>query len=195
MLAQRALSPPPTEAHPPSSSSCVAHGRKPTNPAGGRRAGDELATGRTLPTRRARLVTVRVARRFPRDPLMNVSDRMDSATLENRRLDQIKPVAVEEWLNGISGQEARGEDAELDERLFHHAMRYEWTDRIRSSSCVRARSGRKCPDVLELAELQLLLSKLSVRRAHAGSARCGDGSRSANCLRFVGRTLTSKTWS
>jgi integrase len=82
----------------------------------------------------------------------------------NHRLDQIKPVAVEEWLNGI--KRARGTKAKirnLMSAIFHHAMRYEWTDRNPIKLVRQSAKREKVPDVLELAELQLLLSKLSVR--------------------------------
>jgi hypothetical protein len=45
-------------------------------------------------------------------------------------LDQVKPVAVEEWLGGI--KRAKGTKAKirnLMSALFHHAMRYERVDR------------------------------------------------------------------
>jgi hypothetical protein len=47
----------------------------------------------------------------------------------NHRLDQVKPVAVEEWLDSI--KRARGTRAKirnLMSAIFHHAMRYEWVD-------------------------------------------------------------------
>ncbi|WP_263381381.1 tyrosine-type recombinase/integrase [Granulicella arctica] len=47
--------------------------------------------------------------------------------------------------------------------IFHHAMRYEWTDRNPIKLLRQSAKREKVPDVLELAELQLLLSKLSVR--------------------------------
>jgi hypothetical protein len=48
----------------------------------------------------------------------------------DHRLDQVKPVAVEEWLGGI--KRAKGTKAKirnLMSALFHHAMRYERVDR------------------------------------------------------------------
>jgi site-specific recombinase XerD len=42
-------------------------------------------------------------------------------------------------------------------------MRYEWTDRNPIKLVRQSAKREKVPDVLELAELQLLLSKLSVR--------------------------------
>ena len=80
------------------------------------------------------------------------------------RLDQIKPVAVEGWLDGIKRAKAtRAKIRNLMSALFHHAMRYEWVDN-NPIKLVRQSAKREwVPDVLELAELQLLLSKLSVR--------------------------------
>ncbi len=46
------------------------------------------------------------------------------------KLDQIKPVAVEEWLDGIKRAKAtRAKIRNLMSALYHHAMRYEWIDR------------------------------------------------------------------
>ena len=46
------------------------------------------------------------------------------------KLDQVKPVAVEEWLDSM--KRARGTKAKirnLMSAIFHHAMRYEWVER------------------------------------------------------------------
>ena len=82
----------------------------------------------------------------------------------NHRLNQIKPVAVEEWLDSI--KRARGTRAKirnLMSAIFHHAMRYEWVDNNPMKLVRQSAKREKVPDVLDLAELQLLLSKLSVR--------------------------------
>ena len=82
----------------------------------------------------------------------------------DHRLDKVKTVAVEEWLDSI--KRARGTKAKirnLMSALFHHAMRYEWVDRNPIKLVRQSAKREKVPDVLELAELQLLLSKLSVR--------------------------------
>ena len=80
------------------------------------------------------------------------------------RLDQIKPVAVEGWLDGIKRAKAtRAKIRNLMSALFHHAMRYEWVDSNPIKLVRQSAKREKVPDVLELAELQLLLSKLSVR--------------------------------
>ena len=80
------------------------------------------------------------------------------------RIDQVKPVAVEEWLDGI--KRAKGTKAKirnLMSAIYHHAMRYEWIDRNPIQLVRQSAKREKVPDVLELAELQLLLSKLAVR--------------------------------
>ena len=80
------------------------------------------------------------------------------------RLDQIKPVAVEEWLDGI--RRARGTRAKirnLMSALFHHAMRYEWVDRNPIKLVRQSAKRERIPDVLELEELQLLFGKLELR--------------------------------
>ena len=80
------------------------------------------------------------------------------------RLDQVKPVAVEEWLDSIKRARAtRAKIRNLMSAIFHHAMRYEWVDRNPIKLVRQSAKREKVPDVLELAELQLLLSKLSVR--------------------------------
>jgi integrase len=47
--------------------------------------------------------------------------------------------------------------------IFHHAMRYEWVERNPIKLVRQSAKRERTPDILELAELQLLLSKLSVR--------------------------------
>jgi integrase len=47
--------------------------------------------------------------------------------------------------------------------IFHHAMRYEWVERNPIKLVRQSAKRERTPDVLELAELQLLLSKLAVR--------------------------------
>ena len=47
--------------------------------------------------------------------------------------------------------------------IFHHAMRYEWVERNPIKLVRQSAKRERTPDVLELAELQLLLSKLTVR--------------------------------
>jgi site-specific recombinase XerD len=47
--------------------------------------------------------------------------------------------------------------------IFHHAMRYEWADRNPVKLVRPSAKREKVPGVLEFAQLQLLLSRLSVR--------------------------------
>jgi integrase len=80
------------------------------------------------------------------------------------RIDQVKPVAVEAWLDGI--KRANGTKAKirnLMSAVFQHAMRYEWMDRNPIQLVRQSAKREKVPDVLELGELQLLLTKLDVR--------------------------------
>ena len=80
------------------------------------------------------------------------------------RIDQVKSVAVEEWLDSI--KRAKGTRAKIRNimsAIFHHAMRYEWVDRNPIKLVRQSAKREKVPEVLELSELQLLLSKLFVR--------------------------------
>ena len=115
---------------------------------------------------------------------------------ENIKLDQIKPVAVEEWLDGI--KRAKSNEAKmrnLMSAIFNHAMRYEWTDRNPIKLVRQSAKRENIPDVLELAELQLLLSKLVVRERTLALLDAARVCASANCWRFVGRMWTLTTLS
>jgi integrase len=80
------------------------------------------------------------------------------------KLDQIKPVGVEEWLRGIKRAKAtRAKIRNLMSALFSHAMRYEWTDKNPIKLVRQSAKRERVPDVLELAELRLLLTKLDTR--------------------------------
>lgn len=82
----------------------------------------------------------------------------------NHRLEQVKSVAVEEWLGSI--ERARGTKAKIRNimsALFSHAMRYEWTDKNPIRLVRQSAKREKIPDVLELHEIQALLAKLAVR--------------------------------
>jgi integrase len=80
------------------------------------------------------------------------------------KLDQIKPVTVEEWLHGIKRAKAtRAKIRNLMSALFSHAMRYEWTDKNPIKLVRQSAKRERIPDVLELAELRLLLTKLDTR--------------------------------
>lgn len=61
-------------------------------------------------------------------------------------LNEVKAVAVEEWLGQLSM--ACGTKAKLGNimsAIFKHAMRYEWQRRIPFRSCVKAQNGRSSP--------------------------------------------------
>jgi integrase len=82
----------------------------------------------------------------------------------NHRMEQVKSVAVEEWLGSI--ERARGTKAKIRNimsALFSHAMRYEWTDKNPIRLVRQSAKRERTPDVLELHELQTLLAKLAVR--------------------------------
>ena len=83
---------------------------------------------------------------------------------QNHKLNQVKPVAVEAWLDSI--KRARGTRAKIRNimsAVFNHAMRYEWLDANPIKLVRQSAKRERTPDVLELAELQLLLSNLDVR--------------------------------
>jgi hypothetical protein len=68
------------------------------------------------------------------------------------KLDQVKPVAVEEWLDSI--KRAKGTKAKirnLMSALFTHAMRYEWVDRNPIKLVRQSAKRERIPDVLELS--------------------------------------------
>ena len=72
-------------------------------------------------------------------------------------LDQVKSVAVEDWLDGIKrAKGTRAKIRNLMSALFTHAMRYEWTDRNPIKLVRQSAKRERIPDVLELAEIQLL---------------------------------------
>ena len=83
---------------------------------------------------------------------------------QDHKLNQVKPVAVEAWLDSI--KRARGTRAKIRNimsAVFNHAMRYEWLDANPIKLVRQSAKRERTPDVLELAELQLLLTKLELR--------------------------------
>jgi integrase len=99
------------------------------------------------------------------------------------KLEQVKPVVVEEWLDGI--KRARGTKAKirnLMSALFTHAMRYEWTDKNPIRLVRQSAKRERVPDVLELWEVQLLLSKLGVRERTLALLDAGTGLRVSELL-------------
>jgi integrase len=102
---------------------------------------------------------------------------------ENYRLDQVKPVPVEEWLGSI--KRAKGTKAKIRNvmsAIFHHAMRYEWIDRNPIKLVRQSAKRERIPDVLELVEIQLLLSKLGVREGTLALLDAGTGLRVSELL-------------
>ena len=101
----------------------------------------------------------------------------------DHKLDQVKAVAVEEWLDGI--KRAKGTKAKirnLMSALFTHAMRYEWVDRNPIKLVRQSAKRERIPDVLELQEIQLLLSKLGVRERTLALLDAGTGLRVSELL-------------
>ena len=83
---------------------------------------------------------------------------------QNHKLNQVKPVAVEAWLDSI--KRARGTRAKIRNimsAVFHHAMRYEWLEANPIKLVRQSATRERTPDVLELEELRLLLTKLELR--------------------------------
>ncbi len=101
----------------------------------------------------------------------------------DHQLDQVKPVAVEEWLDSIKrAKGTRAKIRNLMSALFTHAMRYEWIDRNPIKLVRQSAKHERIPDVLELFELQLLLSKLSIRERTLVLLDAGTGLRVSELL-------------
>ena len=101
------------------------------------------------------------------------SGELDTSALGDHTLDQVKSVAVEEWLDGIKrAKGARAKIRNLMSALFTHAMRYEWADRNPIKLVRQSAKRERIPDVLELARTS----------TPAEQARC-----SGTNARFVGR--------
>ena len=106
------------------------------------------------------------------------------------KLDQVKPVIVEDWFGSI--KRARGTKAKirnLMSALFTHAMRYEWIDR--NPICLVRQSAKheRIPDVLELWEVQLLLSKLGTCERTLALLDAGTGLRVSELLALRWRDI------
>ena len=101
----------------------------------------------------------------------------------DHKLDQVKPVSVEEWLDGIKrAKGTRAKIRNLMSALFTHAMRYEWIDRNPIKLVRQSAKRERIPDVLDLGELQLLLSKLAVRERTLALLDAGTGLRVSELL-------------
>ena len=79
----------------------------------------------------------------------------------DRPLEEIKPVAVEEWLRSLTlAPKTKVNLRSLFHLIYEHARRWELTDR-NPIDLVRQRGGRRCiPRVLTPSEIRLLLAQL-----------------------------------
>jgi hypothetical protein len=80
------------------------------------------------------------------------------------RLDEVKPVEVEAWLQGLNL--ARGSRAKIRNVfsvLFNHACRHELFDRNPIRFVRQSAKRRRAPDVLTGAEIKALVETLSLR--------------------------------
>ena len=112
---------------------------------------------------------------------------------QDHKLDQVKPVAVEAWLDSI--KRARGTRAKIRNimsALFHHAMRYEWLDTNPIKLVRQSAKRERTPDVLELDELRLLLTKLEIRERTLVLLDAATGLHVSELLALRWRMWTSK---
>ncbi len=125
-----------------------------------------------------------------------LSGQLDSPRWGDHSPVQVKSVAVEAWLKSIP--RARGTKAKIRNimsAVFTHAMRYEWVDKNPIKLVRQSAKRERIPDVLELAEIQLLLSKL---RSGNGRWCCwmrAQGFASASFWRCAGRMWISRALS
>jgi hypothetical protein len=79
----------------------------------------------------------------------------------DRSLEEVKPVAVEEWLRSLTlAPKTKVNLRSLFHLIYEHARRWELTDR-NPIDLVRQRGGRRCiPRVLTPSEIRLLLAQL-----------------------------------
>jgi integrase len=79
----------------------------------------------------------------------------------DRPLEEVKPVAVEEWLRSLTlAPKTKVNLRSLFHLIYEHARRWELTDR-NPIDLVRQRGGRRCiPRVLTPGEIRLLLAQL-----------------------------------
>ena len=78
------------------------------------------------------------------------------------RIQNVKPVAVEEWLSGLKlANGSRAKIRNLMSALFKHAMRYEWMDRNPISLVRQSAKRERAPEILSEDEIKSLLAKLS----------------------------------
>ena len=88
------------------------------------------------------------------------------------RIDEIRTIAVEQWLRGLTLDQgrrmARGTKAKIRNifhSIFNHAIRWQWLPQNANPiSKVRQSSKReRVPEILDAVEIQALLSQLSLR--------------------------------
>jgi hypothetical protein len=99
----------------------------------------------------------------------------------DHNVDQVKSVAVEEWLDSI--KRAKGTKAKIRNimsAIFHHAMRYEWVERKPIKLVRQSAKRERTPDVLELAELSCFSASCRSESAlwHFSTRQLGFGSAS-----------------
>ena len=99
---------------------------------------------------------------------------------------------------GMAGRHQAGpghesQDTQSDERLFHHAMRYEWVDRNPIKLVRQSAKRETVPDVLELQN-STTSEQAGRSGAHVGLLDAATGLRVSELLALRWRMLTSKTW-
>jgi integrase len=88
----------------------------------------------------------------------------------NYRLNDVKTIAVEQWLRKIERANAtKARIRNLMSALFNHAIRWEFTDRnpitgpVRGSGVRQSSKRERIPEILEVEEMRSLLSELALR--------------------------------
>jgi integrase len=85
-------------------------------------------------------------------------------------IDQIRTVAVEDWLRSIPrAKGTRSKIRNTMSALYNHAIRWEFTDKnpitgpVRGSGVRQSAKRERIPDLLEINEFQLLQAELQIR--------------------------------
>jgi integrase len=83
-------------------------------------------------------------------------------------LDKVKPIQVEQWLRSLTFAPAtKSKLRNQMSALFTHAIRHELWDKANPIKAVRQGSNRvKIPDILQLSEVQALLSRIDNPALH-----------------------------
>jgi integrase len=86
------------------------------------------------------------------------------------RLEDVKTIAVEQWLRKIERANAtKARIRNLMSALFNHAIRWEFTDRnpitgpVRGSGVRQSSKREHIPEILEIEEMRALLAELGLR--------------------------------